>query len=221
MPLRPAAPGVFKHQLYMTSFGQPSGWVTTLWTYHATRGGQARADAERAQIAAFLNAEWKPRTSSQITAERIATWDFGLSPPSKFVGGLLFPAPVGTAGASTPLLQLACGVIALRSQPVGSAIRNRLNGRIFHPSINTSVMTGNYQLTTGEQTALKNAYEALKTRLQPTNPDCGQWSIISFFAGGAVRPEPLVIPVDHILVRQRLGTQRRRILREGPYARGA
>lgn len=224
--LLPVADGVLKHQLYTAWVGNEANLkpvsfneaVFTFWTWKGTSPvSGTRIAAEQTAILAWLASHAKQQWAPRMQATNLRTWDYGLDPAPR-TATRIFPTVVGTLGVTAEVADWGAAawswIGALRSEPVGSATRNRLNGRIFWP-------LAGFSGTAGAPTAanVATALNALRTgRLNGTG-DVGTWSIVSYYTGGAPRVTPLVLPVDHVVV-QRQGYQQRRNRRYGPYARG-
>lgn len=219
----PVADGVLKHQLYFT---QPGGArmvnpaVMTVWSWKA--GGSpvagARVTAEQDALEAWVRgAAFRSVMTINTTITDIRTWDYGLDPAPR-TARFLFPYTFGSEAGNIQLTNLASGwIAALRSQPVGSPIRDRLNGRITHPYAGVSLTNGQVWPTANQ---VQTAYAALRNTVLDGTGDKGRLCVVSFYEGGAVRVVPQVVLVDHVIA-QRMGTQRRRNARPGPYAYGS
>lgn len=224
----PVADGVLKHQIhYQAGVGgdgrRINDAVATVWTYKA--GGSpvsgTRVTAEQDAIQAWFTSQLRGTLPTTWQIVDLRTWDYGLDPAPKT--RRIFLPVQGTLNVSGlavgPLPnQGATWIIALRTQAVGSLTRNRLNGRIGWPIL--------YQTTAGGGTTyfpsssqVLTAWNALRTTLNGTG-SVGTWSVVSFHSGGVPRVTPLVVTVDHLLV-SRVGHQRRRDARFGPYTRGS
>lgn len=217
MATRPALQGLLKHQL-MFSQGALETGCTTIWTYKNEYPVPAqRITDEQGAISAWVTSHWRGITGTGTAANRIKTWDFGVTPPLKQNDLLLSPQVAGTGGTSP--FYACSAVVALRTQPVGSAVRNRNNGRIYHPISSGQVTFPEGTVTTA---GVITAYHNLRDRLDPAaDADVGDWVVVSFFNGGAVRPVPLTFGVDHCLVRSRIGFQLSRIEDQPAFAIGA
>lgn len=223
--LLPVANGVLKHQLYHqagTGDGtQSNPAVLSLWTYKASGSpvGATRIAAEQAAILAWVNANAKPTLPTTWQFVDLRTWDYGLDPAPK-TRTRIFPPIQGTLSAASNQTSLPGGnsssyIVALRTQPVGSVIRDRLNGRVAWPLLRQIFGSPDPSLAT-----VAAAFTNLLTARLNGAGDVGTWSVVSFREGNLIRLVPLVVPVNHVLV-QRVGTQRRRNPKPGPYARGA
>lgn len=221
----PAVAGLLKHQLYYSNpqTGHPQGVVQTFWTWkNHDPVPQSRIDAEVATIIAWVNESgWRNSTWTATAATAVKTWDFGTTPPVRKAYQLVWPNSPGAIGSASNVYQLTV-VIALRTQPVGSAVRNRLNGRTHHPYPGQAVSTGGVW-SSGFSATVLAAYNSIRTRLNPAfNALHGTWVVPCWFEGGALRAGgPLLPAVNHVLVRPQPGIQRRRAEHPGPYARGA
>jgi len=217
----PVADGVLKHQLYvrldeaMVVYGRPvrqNDAVFTFWTHKAGGGSPvsgARITAEQDGIAAWCAlASVRLIFADTDLLYEVRTWDYGLDPAPRTVRLLgTGIAGSGTAEVGHPYVNR---VVAMRSEAVGSVVRNRLNGRLYHP------------LTHATAAAVKTEYDRLKnTYLNPAGDAArGNWVLVSWRAGGAIRTPPLVVGIDHLIV-DRIGVQRRRNVHYPPYRRGA
>lgn len=219
MAIRPAVEGLLKHQLMLKQAAIESS-VMTFWTYRNEYPVPlARVDSERAGIEAWLTGNWRQITGAQVVAQRIKTWDFGVAPPAKYSDKLVWPEIPGTFGSQSHWQM--CAVVALRSEPVGSVIRNRLNGRLYHP-VSSSHLNLTASANVSDPTAIAAAYNNLIGRLNPLAAgDRGTMVVPSFFHAGAVRAVPVLITVNHAICRPLVGTQRRRLPKATAYARGA
>lgn len=219
MATRPAVAGLVKHQL-MISQGALETGVTTIWTWkNADPPAEARITAERAQIVAWVSSHWKTGVGTGVSADRLKTWNFGVSPPAKYSDQLIFPRVFGTNGNT--VMYGFSAVVALRSQAVGSAIRNRLNGRIYHPPGANSCTFPEGVINGSGQVLIRDIYNNLRDRLDPgTVADVGDWVVPSFWSGGALRPVPVMIAVDHCLVGTQPGFQESRMGNQPAYTRG-
>jgi hypothetical protein len=223
MRLYPVADGVIKHQLYYT---QPGGArmvnpaVMTVWSWKATGSpvSGARMTAEQNALDAWVrSAAFRAAMQSNTTITDIRSWDYGLDPAPR-TARFMFPYTFGSVGGNINRMTLAEGwIVALRSQPVGSPIRDRLNGRITHPYGGIDVGTGNVWPSA---TVVLNAYTPLRATVLDGTGDKGRLCVVSYRSGGAIRVVPQVVLVDHVIV-QRAGVQRRRNARPGPYDFGS
>lgn len=220
----PAVPGLLKHQLYMNDvfIGARERVVQTFWTWRNDAPiPQARCDHENAQIRAWAQSSaWRLRTRTGVAAQRIKTWDFSVSPPTRRVNTLIFPEVVGEGPSGWPPQTTA--VIALRTQPIGSVTRNRLNGRTHHPYPELGGASAGQWTSVGRANFVA-LYNNLLVTIDPTaHANSGDWVVPCWFEAGVLRVGgPLLPPVDHILCRALPGVNRRRAYHPGPYARGA
>lgn len=223
----PVADGVLKHQLYYQAGTSSEGAheddnVLTIWTWKATGSpvSGARVAAEQAVIMAWVNAQGKAMLPTTWQFIDLRTWDYGLDPAPRTRNVFLpIQGTISIAGLTIGPMptRSQTWIGALRTQPVGSVIRNRLNGRVSWPILYVSVVGG---ATTyyPSSTLVQTGWNAMKAAFTGAG-DLGQWVVVSFRTGGAPRVTPLVTLVDHILV-QRAGHQRRRDPKPGPYTRG-
>ena len=220
MPPRPAVEGLLKHQLMYGVFS-PVEYCMTIWTFKpAYPVAGARVAYEQGAIIAWLTSHWRAVTYNQVNANEVRTWDFGTTPPTKYPTAVVFPAVFGqlplTGGSASPRAVQA--VVALRTQPIGSAIRNRLNGRIFHTGLQSTTPDA---LNVPGSGNVQDAYTNLLGRLNTVaHADSGNWSVPSFFEGGAMRVVPVITPINHVVVRTQPGIQRRRAKHAAAYPRG-
>lgn len=221
----PVADGVLKHQLYFqagTGDGSPvNDCVATFWTWKA--GGSpvagARITAEHAAFWTWISFVGAGRAllppSWQFTDLR--TWDYGLDPaPRTLFTFDPIQGNMSTTGAVPVLTRSVSAVVALRTQPIDSVVRNRLNGRVGWPLVYQS--TGSATPVPSFST-VQGAFTTLLASLNGAG-SVGKLSVVSWRTGGLIRVTPLVTGVDHVLV-QRFGHQRRRDAVPGPYPRGA
>lgn len=225
--LLPVVPGVVKHQLYTAYVGNEAALksptyneaVFTFWTSGGVSPvAQARIDAEQTAIRDWVQATARAQWSPRMQATGIRSWDYGLDPAPRTVFRI-WPTIVGTLVVATEVADWGAAaqswIGAIRTQAVGSVVRNRQNGRLFWPmaGYNGTVLAPSAANVAAALNTLRTA------RLNGTGL-VGTWSVVSFYAGGVPRVAPLVLPVDHVIV-QRLGYQQRRNRRYGPYPRGA
>lgn len=219
MGLRAAVAGLLKHQVYI-EHGVGGVGVITLWTFKAGAVTEARRTQEQGAIRTWLGASWAPITNTQWKATAIKTWDFTTNPPTKLTSELIVPNINGTEASGISVPPSVVAVVALRTQPLNSSVRNRNNGRLAHRGVSTVSATG--AITNPTVAAIDAAYEALLTALKTaTQADRGNWSVVSFRSAGAWRVVPVVTAINHTIVRTQPGTQRRSWVHAGPYARGA
>lgn len=221
MPLRPAVQGLVKHQIYVSRAKSEADQMT-LWTFKA---GYPVADAriayETGALDTWLRTYWQTRTVAAAYVDRIKTWDMGVAPPHKVHVSTIVPAIHGGLG-NAPAPQALQAVVALRTQPQGSNVRDRNNGRLAHGHIPLVDVNGDLYVNSNGQYHLDFVYERLRVALSPaSSADSGMLSVVSWRHGHGWRAVPLVTPVDHIIPRAQLGVQRRRTPKVGPYARGA
>lgn len=211
--------GLLKHQVYFTR-NTPLDVVMTLWTWAADPVTAARVAYEYGAIEAWLGTTWRGTAQSNYKAERITSWDFGATPPARQPPGAPFAPKVGTLNQGTTPFWMG-PVVALRTQPVGSLIRNRENGRLYHTGPMTNQSTSAGTIVAADVTALKAAYGALRDVLDPVaDPLSGTWSV-AMFRHPTHLPLPKVLPIDHVLVAPRLSVMRSRAPKQGAYAIGA
>jgi hypothetical protein len=223
----PVADGVLKHQLYYQPGTSTDGVhedesLLTIWTYKALGSPVAalRITAEQDAIMAWVTAHARGLLPTSWQIIDLRTWDYGLDPAPRTRRVFLpIQGTVNVSGLTFgPLPNVALTwVIAERTQPVGSTIRNRNNGRTSWPITYQSTVGGGTTYVP-TQSGTQTAFNALLTALNGAG-NVGAWSVVSFVTGGVARITPLVTPVNHLLV-QRTGVQRRRIPRAGAYARG-
>lgn len=221
MPDRAAAAGVAKHEIIMEHTPTGQIGVLTIWTYKNATVNDARLAADRAEIEAWLSAGtgWRTVTPSTWRSTLIKSWDFSVSPPRKILDAVYVQAGTHASGELPPQV---CGVVALRTEAVGSPVRG-INGRVYTTGLVTTHASG---ATLSATSTIANAYDVLRSILiADAGTGCGVWCIVSFFDGGTratkvPRVTPIVKPVNHLLVFGRVATQRRRLTRRQSYALG-
>jgi len=226
----PVADGVLKHQLYIEPNYVPSGTsktdaaVVTFWTWKlgGSPVGAGRITDEQTAILAWLTSHARDILTQSAKFTWLRTWDYGLDPATRTstrvwpnIPGTLFTA----AGGQMPDTFSVSGagrVVALRTQAVGSATRNRINGRLNWPLAGYSGGPSDFVPTSNNVTT---AFGVLLAALNGGGT-VGKWSVVSYRNASAIRAVPLVTGINHVVV-QRIGYQRRRPFKPGPYARGA
>lgn len=223
----PVADGVLKHQLYYqpgtsTEGAHEDDLVLTVWTYKATGSpvGATRVTAEQDAMMAWVSAWGRALLPTNWQFIDLRTWDYGLDPAPRT--RRIFLPIQGTAnissGSTGPMpTRSQTHIVALRTQPVGSTVRNRLNGRSSWPIPYVSI-AGFATTYIPSASQVQSAFNALLAAFQGAG-NVGIMSLVSYETGGAPRLVPLVTPINHVLV-QRFGVQRRRDPKPGPYARG-
>lgn len=224
MPTKPAVVGLLKWQLYYRDplTGAEAAAVQTFWTWRNQDPiPAARVTSERDAIVAWCQQTgWRNVTRANMWCTWLKAWDFSTAPePTKVMNHRIWPV-VAASGNNIAPVQISA-VIALRTQPVGSAVRNRLNGRTHHPY--PVAPNGQGVWDSSQSGAFVGLYTDLRTRLRETaQADRGRWVVPCWREGGLPRPGgPLLPEVDHVLCRAYPGTVRRRLFHPGPYARGA
>lgn len=229
MPTLPAVDGLLKWQLYFNDppGGQYTGVVMTLWTWrNEDPVPPERVAYERDAIVAWSQSvSVRNKLPSSVASTQIKAWDMGTAPPTRVESLKILPTVGGTSdGGWAPQLGV---VIALRTQPVGSTVRNRLNGRVFHPfppvGSTSNGLNSSGQWSSTFRGEIEAAYHALRDVLEPAaDPDAGQWVVPCFWEDGALRVGgPLLPAVDHVIARSYPGVRRSRMEHNGPYAVGA
>lgn len=224
MATLPPVDGLLKHQLYFRdpATGREQNIVMTLWTWkNEDPVAGARVTYEQGAIKTWSQtAGFRATIPDETWSTWIKSWDMGQTPPSRFAPFRVWPVSAGTHNGQWAY-QLSC-VVALRTQPTGSAIRNRQNGRLHHPFPNM-IELANGLWNSSIRTALTTQYHALRDVLKPAaDANSGTWVVPSFFEGGVLRPGgPLLPVVNHVIVRPEAGVVRSRLYHPGPYARGA
>lgn len=225
--LYPVADGVLKHQLYYQEGTSTEGDhnndnVLTVWTYKATGSpiGATRVTAEQDAMMAWVNAWARAILPTNWQIIDLRSWDYGLDPAPRT--RRVFLPIQGTAnissGSTGPMpTKTQTHIAALRTQPVGSVIRNRLNGRSSWPILYASI-AGFATTYIPSASQVQSAFNALLAAFQGAG-NVGIMSLVSYVSAGAPRVTPLVTPINHVLV-QRRGVQKRRDPRPGPYDRG-
>lgn len=224
MAVLPAVPGLMKHQLYWRDpgTGREQVHVQTFWTWrnedpipperHTYESGAIKSWVQSAGVRGLVPAgAW---------GSWVKSWDMGQTPPARFTPLRIWPITDGlTPGLYSFQLSV---VVALRTQAVGSAIRNRLNGRLHHPFPQADKLAGGMWIGSFRAT-VEGVYHGLRDVLKPAaSADSGTWVVPCFFEAGALRVGgPLLPAVNHVIARQAPGVVRSRLPRPGPYARGA
>lgn len=226
MATLPAVPGLLKHHVYHPDprTGAKSALVTTFWTWRndGFPATPARITAEKAYLDSWVKgATYRTVIPGNfVTADWIKTWDMGTVPPVRATPLRVWPTVLGNNGNGPAPPQLAV-LVALRTQPVGSAIVNRLNGRIYH-SRPPNFFNGMNWDTAGVRTPVLNAYNQVLAQFKPANANMGQWVVPCFWEGGVLRPGgPLLPAVDHLIVQGEPVVRRTRQRHYGSYGRGA
>lgn len=223
MATRPAVAGLLKHQLYFRDphTGREQNIVMTFWTWkNEDPVAGARVTYEQGAIKAWAQTStFRAWLADDTWATWIKSWDFGQTPPSRFAPFRIWPVSAGQS--SDNWAANLSVVIALRTQAVGSDVRNRQNGRLHHPLGLTSNLT-NGLWSSGIRNGLQTAYHALRDVLKPAaNANSGTWVVPCFFLDGAPRPGgPLLPAVNHVIARPEPGVTRSRLYHPGPYSRG-
>lgn len=227
MPLRPASAGTVKHQVYLLLSGEVM--LITLWTHHTSMTvTAARIAEERTVINTWINTNWRSGLTTSISVTLIKSWNMSIVPPPKSTDFVPTGGVAGTTGGAYLPPALAV-TVSLRTQPVGAGIRG-INGHIS----DCGHVVANYQgsgvgvwLATNVSNRLTQ-YNALRTTLKEGvgGGVRGTWCIVSYQDGGArgapvYRVVPLVLLVDHLLILDRIGLQRRRRPREQSFPIGS
>lgn len=213
VPLRPAVPGVVKHQLMYLWRGQVL--VTTLHVQHAQPVTQAMVDADRAQIRAWAQTDMGNRWPTTCQLQQIKSWDLSTAPPAKFPNNDIVPAITGSQNeVSRPMPTLLTYAVSLRTGVAGAGTKS-LSGRIYHVGILPDDVNGNDLVVTASRLT---AYNALLNRLDAPDGLIGQLVVVSYRANKAWRLVPLVMPVTHMYIEGTLDVQRRRKPRQQSFA---
>lgn len=224
MPTKPAVEGLLKHQLYIRDpyTGREQSVVLTFWTWkNEDPVAPARITYEQGALKAWArSATFQARFAPGIYATWLKSWDMGQTPPQRAAPVRIWPIADGTNSPSWSA-QL-CGIIALRTQAVGSEERNRQNGRLFHPFLHVGSMASGL-MSTAVQTDLTTLYNQVLAVLKPAaDPVSGTWVVPSWREGNAPRVGgPLLPAVNHILVRRMPGVRRSHVDNQPPYAVGS
>jgi hypothetical protein len=198
----PPASGVFRAVLQYRQDGQE---LRNILHFSAAVGILPIGSAGLADaLEIWWRANLKPLQSTAIALNAILVQDLGPDAPPAHLRVVTAPVTGTLAGASLP--NSVTIAMSLRTAFAGRSFR----GRIYHPGMPSSQVTGN-NVNAATLTSLLVAYREL------INPSGGFWTnakqlgVLSYYSGGAVRETPVFTPVTEVLSDGIIDNQRRRL----------
>lgn len=204
MPQLPPAEGVTQAVLNYTYGGERCANVL----HFVQTDGVTAPDPE--ELASRLASWWGNNIDSLVpntlSLDSVTATDLSAGGPP----GVIYTTGLPNTGGSTNLqLPNQCTVvISLRTSLRGRSYR----GRIYHVGIGEPDVDGSTVNSTFRQLLL-NAYDNLLLLTGDTGEPDYQIAVLSYYSGGALRPEPVATPVTSMSVDSRIDTQRRRLPR--------